>query len=135
MSATLGIIRNAFLRHINSTARPAMQLPQMMLKQTRNYATPSRFPPIKYRPPTTQISDGYTRFQHNQKAPFYMSKRVWVFVGTGTVIYGGYYVSHLEKVPISGRTRFINVTPRQEEGRQINKKKGGYCIIVLTICI
>ena len=123
MSATLGIIRNAFLRHINSTARPAMQLSQMMSKQTRNYATPSRFPPIKYRPPTTQISDGYTRFQHNQKNPFYMSKRVWVFVGTGTVIYGGYYVSHLEKVPISGRTRFINVTPRQEEAMAIEAYK------------
>lgn len=60
---------------------------------------------------------GYRRFQNNQ--PYYMSKRFWLFVGTGTVIYGGYYVTHLETVPISGRVRFMNVTPRQEEGNSI----------------
>jgi hypothetical protein len=81
---------------------------------TRNYATPI----IKYRPPVEEINV-YRRFQHNQKSPFYKSKRVWVFVGTGTVIFGGYYITHLERVPISGRARFMDITPRQEEGRFI----------------
>lgn len=79
------------------------------------YATYSRFPPpTQYRPPPAMTKGNYTRFQNNQ--PFYMSKRLWVFLGTGTVIFGGYYVTHLETVPISGRARFMNVTPRQEEG-------------------
>lgn len=112
MTATFGVCRNAFLRHLKPSVPTS---PLLVFKQTRSYATPSRFPLLKYKPPT-QMTDGYTRFQHNRKVPFYMSKRTWVFVGTGTIIYGGYYVSHLEKVPISGRTRFINVTPRQEEG-------------------
>ena len=45
-----------------------------------------------------------------------MSKRLWVFTATGVVIYGGYYVTHLEKVPISGRLRFMSITPKHEEG-------------------
>ena len=57
----------------------------------------------------------YQRFRNN-KIPFYQSKRFWVTTGTGTVLFGGYYVSHLEKVPISGRTRFMDITPKQEEG-------------------
>lgn len=78
---------------------------------TRNYATPI----IKYRPPIQEVNI-YRRFPNNQKVPFYKSKRVWVFVGTGTVLFGGYYVTHLERVPISGRARFMDITPRQEEG-------------------
>lgn len=57
----------------------------------------------------------YQRFSKN-KIPFYQSKRFWVTTGTGTVLFGGYYVTHLETVPISGRTRFMDITPRQEEG-------------------
>ncbi|CAO3668018.1 unnamed protein product [Umbelopsis ramanniana] len=56
----------------------------------------------------------YQRFSKN-KIPFYQSKRFWVTTGTGTVLFGGYYVTHLETVPISGRTRFMDITPRQEE--------------------
>lgn len=81
---------------------------------TRNYATPI----VKYRPPIQEVNV-YKRFSNNQKIPFYKSKRVWVFVGTGTVIFGGYYVTHLERVPISGRARFMDITPRQEEGEYI----------------
>jgi len=40
-------------------------------------------------------------------------------MGTGTVMFGGYYVTHLEKVPISGRRRFMDVTPRQEEAMAV----------------
>lgn len=91
--------------------------PSFLVKQnsiiSRNYAS---FPPIQYRPPTPPVEQ-YKRFQHNRKVPFYLSKRVWVFVGTGTVLFGGYYVTHLEKVPISGRSRFMSITPRQEEGK------------------
>lgn len=91
------------------------------LKQSRpTYATHSRFPPpTQYKPPSQLTNGRYTRFQQNQ--PFYMSKRLWVFLGTGTVIFGGYYVTHLENVPISGRKRFMNITPRQEEGKDTNK--------------
>lgn len=77
----------------------------------RNYATP----PIKYRFPSS-TGDGYQRFKSSANQPFYMSKRLWVFTATGVVIYGGYYVTHLEKVPISGRVRFMSITPKQEEG-------------------
>ncbi|RCI02477.1 hypothetical protein CU098_011327 [Rhizopus stolonifer] len=52
-----------------------------------------------------------------------MSKRLWLFVGTGTVLYGGYYVTHLERVPISNRVRFMDVTPRQEEAMAIQAYK------------
>ncbi|KAG0167599.1 hypothetical protein DFQ28_009996 [Apophysomyces sp. BC1034] len=30
-------------------------------------------------------------------------------------MFGGYYVTHLEQVPVSGRRRFMDITPRQEE--------------------
>lgn len=60
-------------------------------------------------------NDGYQRFQ-GHKEPFYVSKRLWVFLATGTVMFGGYYVAHLETVPISGRRRFMDVTKGQEEG-------------------
>ncbi|CAO3697713.1 unnamed protein product [Rhizopus stolonifer] len=48
-----------------------------------------------------------------------MSKRLWLFTATGVAIYGGYYVTHLEKVPISGRIQFMNITPKQEEAMAI----------------
>ncbi|GAA5815426.1 hypothetical protein MFLAVUS_008934 [Mucor flavus] len=80
----------------------------------RTYATPL----IKYQPPNQKVNV-YSRFQHNQKVPFFKSKRVWVFMGTGTVIFGGYYVTHLERVPITGRARFMDITPRQEEAMAI----------------
>jgi hypothetical protein len=113
---SLGVGRNILLRSFkvpNCNVRPFVHVQRAW---TRNYATPSRFPPpTTYRPPM-QVSDGYARFQHNRKVPFYKSKRVILFVGTGVVMFGGYYVTHLEKVPISGRARFMSVTPRQEEG-------------------
>ena len=96
------------LQPVKSTLLTGIRLPK------QRYASYSRFPlqPIKNQPPSN-----YTRFQNNQRVPFYLSKRVWVFVGTGTVMFGGYYVTHLERVPISNRVRFMDVTPRQEEGK------------------
>lgn len=46
------------------------------------------------------------------------AKPLWslVWVGSGAALVGGlYYATHLEKVPISGRTRFITTSPQQEE--------------------
>ncbi|KAI9476306.1 MAG: hypothetical protein EXX96DRAFT_576626 [Benjaminiella poitrasii] len=85
---------------------------------SRNYAViPPRYPPpTPYR--NMPLKDQYVRFANNNRAPNYKSKRLWLFVGTGTVLFGGYYVTHLEKVPISGRLRFMAVTPRQEEGKK-----------------
>ncbi|PHZ08269.1 uncharacterized protein RHIMIDRAFT_269471 [Rhizopus microsporus ATCC 52813] len=80
----------------------------------RNYATP----PIKYRFPSS-AGDGYQRFKSSANQSFYMSKRLWIFTATGVVIYGGYYVTHLEKVPISGRVRFMSITPKQEEAMAV----------------
>jgi hypothetical protein len=85
------------------------------LRQTKHFYASSPLTP--FRPPLPPKShDGYTRFQGNQKLPFYKSKRFLLFAGTGTVMFGGYYVTHLEQVPLSGRYRFMDVTPRQEEG-------------------
>lgn len=89
---------------------------QTFLPQTRPFVRPYATPIIRYKPPRENI-DIYTRFEHNRKLPFYKSKRLWVFMGTGTVIFGGYYVTHLERVPITGRARFMDITPRQEEGK------------------
>lgn len=74
----------------------------------------TRNPQLPYQLQTRVTPPRYQRF--NNKIPFYQSKRFWVTTGTGTVIFGGYYVTHLETVPISGRTRFMDITPRQEEG-------------------
>lgn len=81
--------------------------------QSRPLATlPPGFPRPKTVMATSQ--DGYQRF-HQSRQPFYMSKRLWVFIGTGVFMFGGYYATHLEKVPISNRRRFMDVTPKQEE--------------------
>ena len=86
---------------------------------TRRFATLPGFPrPAGYPQPQRQrfgSNDGYERFE-SSRVPFYKSKRLWVFLGTGTVLFGGYYVTHLETVPMSGRLRFMDVTRRQEEG-------------------
>jgi hypothetical protein len=120
--ATLGSGKHV-LRHLKSpwstAIKPIATKPTVKPKfgpLTRNYAT---YPPTKYRSPIQPV-EGYTRFQHNQKVPFYKSKRLLLFMGTGTVMFGGYYVTHLEKVPISSRTRFMSITPRQEEGNKHN---------------
>ncbi|KAI9499062.1 hypothetical protein BDB00DRAFT_332569 [Zychaea mexicana] len=63
-------------------------------------------------------NDNYQRFQ-SSRPPFYLSRRFWVTAGTGTVLFGGYYVMHLETVPVSGRKRFMDVSPRLEEGKII----------------
>ncbi|KAF7726237.1 hypothetical protein EC973_008947 [Apophysomyces ossiformis] len=64
-------------------------------------------------PPSFPSRENYKRFGNNR--PFYQSRRLLIFLGTGTVMFGGYYVTHLEQVPVSGRRRFMDVTPRQEE--------------------
>ncbi|KAJ3073179.1 hypothetical protein HDU98_002055 [Podochytrium sp. JEL0797] len=50
-----------------------------------------------------------------QKTPFYQNKRMWMYVGGGTALVGLYYGTHLETVPISGRTRFMDMTKADEE--------------------
>ncbi|RUS18248.1 hypothetical protein BC937DRAFT_88997 [Endogone sp. FLAS-F59071] len=59
----------------------------------------------------------YQRFRKAQP-PFYQSQRFWITMGTGGGLIGGYYVTHLETVPVTDRRRFIDVTLEQEEDRQ-----------------
>ncbi|KAL1918715.1 uncharacterized protein VTP21DRAFT_2737 [Calcarisporiella thermophila] len=63
-------------------------------------------------------NDGYQRFQHN-KTPIYQNKRFWLVSGAGGFVGYIYYLNHLETVPFSGRRRFIDITPRQEEAMAI----------------
>ncbi|RUS18249.1 hypothetical protein BC937DRAFT_88997 [Endogone sp. FLAS-F59071] len=56
----------------------------------------------------------YQRFRKAQP-PFYQSQRFWITMGTGGGLIGGYYVTHLETVPVTDRRRFIDVTLEQEE--------------------
>ncbi|OZJ02238.1 hypothetical protein BZG36_04545 [Bifiguratus adelaidae] len=70
-----------------------------------------RFPPKTYGPNKEQ----YQRFEQNRHGHDLRKRRRLIFIGTGTAIFGGYYVTHLETVPVSGRRRFIDITPKQEE--------------------
>lgn len=96
--------------------RPHIPQPRPVVLQPRcQFASgPVGFPRPRMR------SNEYKRF--GNQAPFYMSKRLWVFTGTATVLFGGYYVTHLEQVPLSGRYRFMDVTPGQEKGNHRKKK-------------
>lgn len=117
---TVGLGKN-LLRNVKSPWSFATKPTTAQLLKSRPVAITTRkyasFPPTQYGSPIHSV-DGYTRFQHNQKIPFYKSTRFLLFMGTGTVMFGGYYVTHLERVPISGRTRFMDITPRQEEGNK-----------------
>lgn len=101
-------INNKLTATTTTTAKSLFSLP--ILKRSYAFYQP---PPSLIPRPSPRYSNNYQRFRQSQ--PFYQSKRLWVTVGTGTVLFGGYYVTHLEKVPISGRTRFMDITPRQEE--------------------
>ncbi|RKP06411.1 peptidase family M48-domain-containing protein [Thamnocephalis sphaerospora] len=46
------------------------------------------------------------------KAP--LGRQPWFVAVCGIVTFGGYYLAHLDTVPISGRRRFIDITPKQE---------------------
>ncbi|TPX46777.1 hypothetical protein SeLEV6574_g03061 [Synchytrium endobioticum] len=52
---------------------------------------------------------------HEMELPFWRSATFPRYAVGAVVIFGVYYVSHLEEVPISGRRRFINVSPQLEE--------------------
>ncbi|ORZ37148.1 mitochondrial metalloendopeptidase OMA1, partial [Catenaria anguillulae PL171] len=52
------------------------------------------------------------RFQNSQ--PFYTDRRNQAFAAVFVAGSGMYYVTHLEVVPISGRRRFMDVTPAME---------------------
>ncbi|KAI7900266.1 peptidase family M48-domain-containing protein [Cokeromyces recurvatus] len=115
--------RNAFMKQFKLKCLPVRQSTVISSSSLRilhrNYAViPPRYPPMQYKRPTS-LNNQYTRFSNNERGSFYMSKRFWLFIGTGTVIYGGYYVTHLERVPISGRIRFMNVSPKLEEAMAI----------------
>ncbi|CAG8606409.1 3529_t:CDS:2, partial [Ambispora gerdemannii] len=68
-------------------------------------------PPIRRTPPPP-ISQ-YRRFQ--QAPPFYQKQVFWVYTGAIGGLAGVYYYNHLETVPMTGRRRFIDITPKQEE--------------------
>lgn len=51
----------------------------------------------------------------DNRRPFYQQRRFWLLAaGTGGV-FGAYYISNLEVVPISGRRRFMAVDQSEEE--------------------
>ncbi|KND01294.1 uncharacterized protein SPPG_03104 [Spizellomyces punctatus DAOM BR117] len=50
-----------------------------------------------------------------QPPPFWQNKTFLMWTAAGGGLFGAYYVSHLETVPITGRKRFIDVTPQQEK--------------------
>ncbi|KAI8606657.1 peptidase family M48-domain-containing protein [Dissophora ornata] len=47
--------------------------------------------------------------------PILFDRRFQIVGGVVAVGAGGYYVTHLETVPMTGRRRFMDVTPQQEE--------------------
>ncbi|CAJ0750554.1 9365_t:CDS:2, partial [Entrophospora sp. SA101] len=67
---------------------------------------PQRIPPY---PKHSQ----YQRFSNS--IPFYQKRIFWIYTGAVGGLTSVYYVSHLEKVPITNRRRFMDVSPKQEE--------------------
>ncbi|KAF9902532.1 hypothetical protein BX616_001906, partial [Lobosporangium transversale] len=60
----------------------------------------------------------YKRFGQNNRSgrlPIILDRRYQIAAGVVTVGVGGYYVAHLETVPMTGRRRFLDVTTKQEE--------------------
>ncbi|KAJ3020951.1 UNVERIFIED_CONTAM: hypothetical protein HDU68_009885 [Siphonaria sp. JEL0065] len=64
-------------------------------------------------------NSGYQYFKQRQ-LPFYQNRQNLIILGAGTGLLGLYYATHLETVPISGRTRFMDMSREDEEemGRQ-----------------
>ncbi|KAF9289198.1 hypothetical protein BGZ74_000764 [Mortierella antarctica] len=56
-----------------------------------------------------------TRSGGGRRPPIFYDKRFQVAGGVVTVGAGGYYVTHLETVPMTGRRRFMDVSIKQEE--------------------
>ncbi|KAK3826804.1 MAG: peptidase family M48-domain-containing protein [Linnemannia elongata] len=73
----------------------------------------------------TRSSPQYKRFGQNTgsggsgrgggRVPIFFDRRYQIVGGVVTVGAGGYYVTHLETVPMTGRTRFMDVSVKQEE--------------------
>jgi hypothetical protein len=63
--------------------------------------------------------NGYEYFRRNQsypqQQPSYKNRRFLIVAGSAGSLLGLYYVTHLEKVPISDRTRFMTVTKEEEQ--------------------
>ncbi|KAG0330493.1 hypothetical protein BGZ99_003064 [Dissophora globulifera] len=49
------------------------------------------------------------------RVPIWLDRRYQIMGGVITVGGGAYYVTHLETVPVTGRRRFMDVSPQQEE--------------------
>ncbi|KAJ3233428.1 hypothetical protein HDU81_002287 [Chytriomyces hyalinus] len=66
----------------------------------------------------------YQYFNQRPNRNLYQDKRVWTVLGGAGVLGGVYYVSHLETVPLSGRTRFMDVSEEMEAemGKQAYKQ-------------
>ncbi|KAI9228850.1 MAG: peptidase family M48-domain-containing protein [Piptocephalis tieghemiana] len=52
---------------------------------------------------------------HRGRRRFDPTLRFYIWAGTGVCLAGGYYVTHLDTVPITGRRRFIDVSPDMEK--------------------
>ncbi|KAJ3293963.1 hypothetical protein HDU79_011728 [Rhizoclosmatium sp. JEL0117] len=77
--------------------------------------TGSRLPPMPTRFDPNQGSGGGYQYFQQRSVPFYQNKRNLAIVGGGAGLVGLYYATHLETVPISNRTRFMDMTKEDEE--------------------
>ncbi|KAG9286464.1 hypothetical protein G9A89_014630 [Geosiphon pyriformis] len=114
-------VSNNFLVRLNSNLRIYHQLPLPSYTSrnvfTNNRTSIQRFPPGKV--------ENYKRFPHAK--PFYEKQIFWVSTGVVGSLTGAdirtsnlrltrvYYYTHLETVPLTGRRRFMDVSPKQEE--------------------
>ncbi|KAI3661926.1 hypothetical protein MP638_005967 [Amoeboaphelidium occidentale] len=57
----------------------------------------------------------YIYFKRNQRSVGGIDKRILYTLGAGTLCLSGYYVSHLESVPSTGRRRFMSISSKEEE--------------------
>lgn len=79
------------------------------IRQYGRVPSPS-FPPVP-RPSFGRTSDGYKNF--NRPPPRRRKTARYIGIGLG-VLGGGYYMSHLERAPYTGRLRMIDISRSQE---------------------
>jgi hypothetical protein len=59
------------------------------------------------------------KYFKSREAPSKGYYKYYLGAGTVGVLGGVYYYTHLEQVPISGRTRFMNTSPRYPESHEV----------------
>ncbi|KAI9209631.1 peptidase family M48-domain-containing protein [Polychytrium aggregatum] len=100
--STLRSPRSPFQRPRKQTSSPSTSL-----EESHPAVQPARIEIFQDR-------NGYQYFR-SRSTPLYQTRRFWIVSGALGTFCTIYYLSHLETVPMSGRTRFIDMTPEQEE--------------------